>query len=184
MQIKNSSRRFQVSATPFFHSSVMFRKKEFNEAGGYSGHMLRSQDVVLFNKMSRKGKFYNIPLVLHKYRVLPESITRIKMSPKLSGVLLVKSINDEIVEDNLISAATDSLIKSNQKERDFNYLLYLGKKYLWNNFRPRKARRNLINAMKINPFKIFPYILILLSFFPKEIIKVIHLSKKTAQIDS
>jgi len=46
--------------------------------------------------------------------------------------------------------------------------LYLAKKYLWNNYRPKKARENLRNAMKKIPYKIYPLILYLLTLVPEK----------------
>ena len=156
--------------TPFFHSSVMFRIKAFNNVGGYSEYMRRAQDVVLFNRMNSIGDCYNIPTVLLKYRVVPGAIGGRKMAPGLLADILLKEINNEVIDDKLINALEASLSKSNVNEREYNYFLYLAKKYLWNNYSPSKARENLKNAIKIMPYKIFPMILYLLTLFPENIL--------------
>lgn len=153
--------------TPFFHSSVMFRIEAFNQIGGYKEYMRRAQDVVLFNRMNSIGDCYNIPIVLLKYRIIPGAIGGRKMAPELLGDVLIKAINNEVIDDKLINALQASLSKSNVNEREFNYFLYLAKKYLWNNYNPAKARANLRNAIKIKQFKIFPRALYLLSLIPE-----------------
>jgi len=158
--------------TPFLHSSVMFRKKAFTQIGGYMEFLRRAQDVVLFNRMSSLGDFYNIPEVLLKYRVIPEAIGGRKMAPKLLGEVLIKAINNNVIDDKLIDALNVSLSKG--KDREFNYFLYLSKKYLWDNYSPGNARRNLISAMKIKPIRMIPFLLYILTLLPEKLVLKIY----------
>jgi glycosyltransferase involved in cell wall biosynthesis len=177
IEIKNFFRKSisnKLPSTPFFHSSVMFRIKAFNQVGGYKEYMRRAQDVVLFNKMSSIGDCYNLPAVLLKYRVVPGAIGGRKMAPELLGDILIKAINNEAIDDKLINTIEASLSKSNINEREFNYFLYLAKKYLWNNYSPWKARRNLILAMKMNPLSIISFLLYILTLLPKKLVLKIY----------
>jgi glycosyltransferase involved in cell wall biosynthesis len=167
--------------TPFFHSSVMFRKEAFIMAGGYTDYMRRAQDVVLFNKMNKFGAMYNIPEVLIKYRIVPGSIGGKKMRSPSLGDLLIKAINDENIDERLINALEVSLSKSNVNEREYNYFLFLAKKYLFNNYVPRTARKNILSAMRINIFKPTPYLLLAVAFLPSSMITLIHKQKVQIQ---
>jgi glycosyltransferase involved in cell wall biosynthesis len=172
-----------LADTPFCHSSVMFRIETFKQTGGYSEYMFRAQDVVLFNRMSKIGKFHNIPVVLLKYRVIPEAISGIKMDQALLGELINKAINNEFVDERLINAVKKSVSKSNAVGRQYNYYLYLAKKYLWNNYSPFLARENLRNVMRIKPFNLFPLGLYLLSFFPPQLLFRIYRNNNSIGID-
>jgi hypothetical protein len=47
------------------------------------------------------------------------------------------------------------------------YHALLGKKYLWNNYQPEKARENLIKTLSISPLHIKNYFLLMMSFLPE-----------------
>ena len=61
---------------PFAHTSVIFRKNVFNEAGGYNEKFTRSQDFELWMRMSMCGRLYYFdePLVIR--RVHDDMVTR------------------------------------------------------------------------------------------------------------
>lgn len=58
---------------PFAHPSVMMRKDAVEEAGYYPEHIWKIEDVMFFFKMSKVGKFHNLPDKLIKYRVSTDS---------------------------------------------------------------------------------------------------------------
>jgi glycosyltransferase involved in cell wall biosynthesis len=63
--------------TPFFHSSIMARKKFFDETGGYSETMRYSQDAELWFRSYKRFCFHNLQDPLLCYRVQErQSITR------------------------------------------------------------------------------------------------------------
>jgi glycosyltransferase involved in cell wall biosynthesis len=163
--------------TPFFHSSVIFRKEAFIRVGGYSEYMRRSQDVVLFNKMNKIGNCHNISAVLIKYRIVPGATGGRKMARRLLGELLIKAINEEPIDDKLVNALEESLDKSDMNDREFNYFLFLAKKRLFNNFLPGEARKNLMQAIQIKIYKPTPYFLLAVSFLPSSLIHFIHNQK-------
>lgn len=168
--------------TPFFHSSVMFRLEDFILLGGYREYMRRAQDVVLFNMMNAKGDCYNIPKVLIKYRVVPGAITGRTIGSSLLGEILIKAINNETIDDKLSIALDTSLNKSNISEREYNYNMFLAKKYLWNNYQPQKARENLRMARGLMPHKIFPILLYMLTSIPENTLLRIYRFGKTREI--
>ena len=67
--------------------------------------------------------------------------------------------------------------QNNPKIKEGSYYSLLGKKYLWNNHQPQKARINLRKAIRINPGRIDSYFILALSFFPKDFISWIYKKK-------
>ena len=54
---------------PFFHSSVMMRKRFLIETGGYNEKFRRSQDYDLWSRGIATGEYHNLQKFLLKYRV-------------------------------------------------------------------------------------------------------------------
>lgn len=55
--------------SPFAHPTVMFRKKIFEEIGGFNPQMVPCEDTDFWFRLGRKYEFANIPSFLLKYRV-------------------------------------------------------------------------------------------------------------------
>lgn len=60
---------------PFLHSSVIFRKNAFIKAGKYRKKYEPAEDYDLWIRIKRFGKIENIPQILTKMRITPESIS-------------------------------------------------------------------------------------------------------------
>ena len=159
---------------PAIHPSLMFRKSIFCRAGGYPDFMLKAQDLVMFNRIAKFGKIANIEEPLIKYRIVPTANSNRNSShDKRFENILSKAIEfDEISEDdyNYLKSLSNN---RNSIRRKADYHLFLAKKYLWNNYQPRLARKNLIRSLKINfnKFSIFYYII---SFLPGSLIKKLY----------
>jgi glycosyltransferase involved in cell wall biosynthesis len=69
---------------PFPHGSVMFRRKVFENVGGYSDHANGWEDHELFLRMSTQGKIAVVPQVLYSLRYHSESAT-LSFSPDEAG---------------------------------------------------------------------------------------------------
>ena len=160
-----------LPASPFIHPSVMFRKKEYIKAGKYCEGLVKSQDTVLFNRMSKYGKFYNIKEPLIKYRVVPTSNSlRRRIGNKYKKIIETAIMNNKISNED--KNYIISLIKRrNSNIRIFYYHLFLAKKYLWSNYNPIMARKNLNSALRYKK-NIVSIILYLISFLPKKTIKI------------
>lgn len=59
--------------SPFAHPVVMFRKKVFEEFGGYDVNLVPCEDIDLWFKIGSKYKFASIPQPLIYYRIVPYS---------------------------------------------------------------------------------------------------------------
>lgn len=61
-------RKKMLAASVMAHSGCMYRKSIYDKVGGYSGIVL-GEDHVLFSRMMKYGKAYNLPDPLVKYRI-------------------------------------------------------------------------------------------------------------------
>lgn len=165
--------------TPFYHSSVMYRKSTFYKAGEYPEYMLRGQDLVLFNRMAKLGKMANLEEPLIEYRVVPTANSnRDRIISNRLNIIIKRSIEKDHITD-ADSAFLKSLLKYRNSDKNHaNYHLYLAKKYLWDNYQPKLARDNIVCALKYKKMNPIPYLLYILSFLPEVAVRGIYQSLK------
>ncbi len=60
---------------PFPHGSSMFRKRCFDEIGGYCEDLKRGEDQDLFHRLATKGRVVTLPDVLYNYRYHTDNST-------------------------------------------------------------------------------------------------------------
>jgi glycosyltransferase involved in cell wall biosynthesis len=164
---------------PFIHSSVMFRKGAVLKAGSYNIHAHAFEDHLLWLKLLDYGKACNLPEMLVKVRLAPESISidekwRTKRFHEIkSGAIRSGNITEPEGTELL------SILKqqNNPTIKEGSYYSLLGKKYLWDNHQPEKARINLKKAISIHPARLDSYAIMLLSFFPKDFISWLYKKK-------
>jgi glycosyltransferase involved in cell wall biosynthesis len=172
-------RELTANRCPFIHSAVMFRKAAIMEAGGYDTHAYAFQDHLLWSKVIRKGKACNLSQALLQVRLNPESISiderwRTKRFREIkSGSIRKGSVTEEEGQEILCILKE----QNNPKIKEGSYYSLLGKKYLWDNHQPGKARANLRKAIRIHPARIDSYAIIVLSFFPKNFINWLYKQK-------
>ena len=164
---------------PFIHSAVLFRKKAVLEAGGYDVFAYAFQDHLLWSKLLRNAKGANLKEVLLKVRLNPESIS-IDEKWRKKRFLEIKS---GAIQKGHITESEGKELLGILKEQDVrrikegSYYSLLGKKYLWDNHQPRKARRFLGKAIRIHPARIESYAIMALSFFPRPFISWLYKQK-------
>lgn len=171
------------SYCPMIHSTVMFRKQPVLDAGSYNIYAHAFEDHLLWLKLLRYGKARNLPETLIKVRLTPESISidekwRTKRFHEIkSGAIRNGNITEQDGEELL------DILKqqNNRKIKEGSYYSLLGKKYLWDNHEPEKARANLKKAISIHPARLDSYALMTLSFFPKNFISWLY-NKKAERI--
>lgn len=66
-EIKNI-KKFLFYRSPFAHSSILYRKKDALQAGGYSESFPRGKDLDLYFKIAKFGKFGFLPECIIKHR--------------------------------------------------------------------------------------------------------------------
>ena len=67
-----------IRYNPLFHPSIMMRSNSLNKVEGYNDDWRYAQDYELYFRLSRLGKFSNLPEYLLKYRFSKKSITASK----------------------------------------------------------------------------------------------------------
>lgn len=164
---------------PFIHSAVLFKKEIIMQAGGYNSNAYAFQDHLLWSKIIKLGKVCNLHQSLLQVRLNPESVSidekwRTKRFREIkSGALRNGDITVEEGKE-LLSIMKE---QNNLKIKEGAYYSLLGKKYLWNNHQPKKARTNLKKAIRIHPGRLDSYAIMVLSFFPKAFINWVYKQK-------
>ncbi len=164
---------------PFIHSAVMFRKQAIMDVGGYDTNAYAFQDHLLWSKVIKKGKACNLPQAFLQVRLNPESIS----IDERWRTRRFREIKSDSIRKGTISEAEGKEIRdilkeqNNPKIKEGSYYSLLGKKYLWDNHQPGKARANLRKAIRIHPRRLDSYAIIVLSFFPKDFISWLYKQK-------
>lgn len=161
---------------PFIHSSVLFKKAVILNAGGYNVHAYAFEDHLLWLKILQKGRAVNIPQVLLKVRLNPESVTMDeKWQDKRFSQIKYKAINDGNITETAGKELKRILKKQGSKRmKEGAYYCLLGKKYLWNNYQPGKARINLKKTISLQPWVLNTWGLLLLSYMPEGFIQRLY----------
>jgi len=156
--------------TPFFHSSVMFRRDTALDCGGYCEEMLTAQDAVLFNRMTKYGELRNLPDVLMQYRLVPSSNSRRSQREEKK----VQAIVNKAIENNIVSADDATWLKkiTNQhKRKKVGYYYYnIGKIYLEERKAQNDSREYFFNALKYIPYDFKILFNLILSFLPLNVV--------------
>ena len=175
----NEIQELPVNKCPFIHSAVLFRKEFILQAGGYNIEACAFEDHILWAKSIRLGKTCNLQQVLLQVRLNPESISiDEKWRTKRFREIKSQSISrGSLTMQEGIELSGILKKQNNPKIKEGSYYSLLGKKYLWNNHQPQKARINLRKAIRINPGRIDSYFILALSFFPKDFISWIYKKK-------
>ena len=164
---------------PFIHSGVLFRKEFIMYAGGYNTNAYAFQDHLLWSKVIKLGKACNLPQALLEVRLNPESIS---IDEKWRTKRFHEIRSEALRAGHITTEDGNELLgilkkQNNPKIKEGSYYSLLGKKYLWDNHQPGKARVNLRKAIRIHPARLDSYVIMLLSFFPKEFISWVYKRK-------
>jgi glycosyltransferase involved in cell wall biosynthesis len=160
---------------PFIHASVMY-KKDIVASFGYNINAHSFEDHLLWLQLKQKGKMYNMPEPLLSVRLNPGSLTmderkRSKVFHLIKyKALKAKSINSE-EGFRLLTIISQ---QNSSKKKEGAYYSLLAKKFLWNNYDPFKARFNMKKAITLNAFDLKDYLLLFISYLPKNVINNLH----------
>jgi glycosyltransferase involved in cell wall biosynthesis len=80
---------------PFVHSSVVMRRREVLDLGGYCTDARRQppEDYELWSRLARTGRVANLPERLLAYREVPQSLSRTGPNPFQSRLVLLSAEN-------------------------------------------------------------------------------------------
>lgn len=161
---------------PFDHPTVAYPRQLALDLGGYPQGAIHFEDHLFWMKFFAAGPTANLPEPLIQHRFNPGSVT---IDEKWRGPVF-KEIKYRAIREGKIETADSEqlrlLLQSQdiKKYKDAAYYAMMGKKFLWNNHQPRKARAHLQQAIRVMPGKAEPYALYLLSFLPRAFIRKIY----------
>ncbi len=156
---------------PFIHASVMYKKNPIKKIG-YNVNAHSFEDHLLWLRLKHIGKMYNMPEPLINVRLNPGSFT---MDEKKRSREFRRIKNKALTEETINKEDGDRLLEiishqNKTKDKEGAYYSLLAKKFLWNNYDPMKARYNMKKAITLNAFDIKDYLLLLVSYLPKNMI--------------
>ncbi|GAC1447899.1 MAG: hypothetical protein NVSMB7_08970 [Chitinophagaceae bacterium] len=159
------------STCPFIHASVLYKKDTI--AGiGYNVHAHSFEDHLLWQQLKSKGKMHNMNEQLLRVRLNPGSFT---MDERKRPVAFHRIKTQALQTGQVNRDAGDRLLLLIRKQNNTGtklgaYYSLLAKKFLWNNYNPSKARQHMKKAITLNDFDIKDYLLLFVSYLPKNII--------------
>ncbi|NOT49906.1 MAG: glycosyltransferase [Chitinophagaceae bacterium] len=169
-------RQLSPVVCPFSHTTIMYKKEEVIKAGGYNMHSPTFEDHLLWLNMIPMGKVCNIRQSLVKVRFNPESFT---IDEKWRGKTWIKLKHKCLREGNATAAEAEVFrhiirTQNTDKIKKASYYSLMAKKYLWDNYNPKKSRRFLKKWMGYYPVKPMPYLLYGMSFLPRNVVFFIY----------
>lgn len=159
-----------LDKNPFIHSVVFFPKEVVMQSGEYNPKAHTFEDHLLWVKIIKKGKVCNFNKPLIKVRLNADSVTT---DERLRGKRFLE-LRKNILERNtpisdLEEKELKEIIKSQNSRtlKKLGYDLFVAKKFLWNNYHPKQARKHIWAAIKLAPFSPGIYALFFVSFLPE-----------------
>lgn len=168
-------RTMPYNICPFIHSAVMY-KKDIVKAIGYNVHAHSFEDHLLWQKIHNSGKMFNLSEPLVKVRLNPTSFTMDERQRPAA----FHNIKEKALKTGDINLEEgEKLLKLIRLQNSSNskkvaYYNLLAKKFLWNNYQPKKARENIRKALRINFLDFHGHFLLIVSYLPQNLIANIY----------
>ncbi|MGZ3752581.1 MAG: glycosyltransferase [Mucilaginibacter sp.] len=161
---------------PFIHSSVMYRRDDVIKAGGYNIHAHNFEDYLLWTKLAKMGRMQNLREPLIKVRLNAASAT---IDEKWRGERFRQLKRQATTRGSITEEEGNELFEiirrqNVRKIKEGAYHALCGKKFLANNYQPKKARNHVSKAITIKPLRFDNYLLYALSYFPAPVIAWLH----------
>jgi glycosyltransferase involved in cell wall biosynthesis len=157
---------------PFIHSSVMYKRDEVILVGGYNVHAHNFEDYLLWINLAKTGKMQNLREPLIKVRFNPASVT---IDEKWRGERFRQLKKQATLRGSITEEEGNELLEIIQKQSGHKikhgaYHALCGKKFLANNYQPKKARSHVRKAIGIRPMRLDNYLLYAVSYLPEPVI--------------
>ena len=168
--------QLKYSVCPFIHSSVLYKKDIIVKNGGYNEHAYTYEDHFLWVNILSDEKACNLSQALIKVRLNPESIT---IDEKWHSKKFL-DIKYSTLKNRSITATEGEILQQisgknhSNKVKEGAYYALCSKKFLLNNYQPKKARYNVVKAISLNPLRLDNYLIYTVSFFPATFINCLH----------
>jgi glycosyltransferase involved in cell wall biosynthesis len=156
------------NTSPFYHSSVIYRKEVFDKCGGYNEKIRHHvEDLILWNKMAQFGKMCNLREPLIKYRLVPGALTNRNKKTADSMINLAgRIIKGEIPSDSEFEEIDTLSKRATNAQKSGSYYANLGCIFLYRRKERGRAFRNFLYALRCTPYKISFAFLTILSLMP------------------
>jgi glycosyltransferase involved in cell wall biosynthesis len=161
---------------PFIHSSVMYLKEPVIQAGSYTELAHSFEDYFLWVHLAKAGKMHNLSEKLMKIRFNPSSVT---IDEKWRGKRF-RNLKRSIIRKGAISREEGAELLEIIQKQDTKaikwgaYYALCSKKWLTDNFQPAKARQFALKSLRMNPFRLETYLLLVAGFFPQSLLQWFH----------
>ena len=172
-----------LKKNPFIHSAVIALKEVLLKCGGYDPLAHTFEDHLLWTKVIEYGKVCNLNAVLVRVRLNAQSVTS---DERMRGARFLSLRQDILNRKGTVSETEGAalraiLLKQNAtSEKAMGYHMLVAKKYLWNNYQPKKVRLHCRQMFQLNPWMPLSYLLFIVSFLPESWIKRMYRNLKAA----
>lgn len=168
----------KYSVCPFIHSTVLYKKDVVLNNGGYNELAYTFEDHFLWLQILKEQKACNLPEALIKVRLNPESVT---IDEKWRPRKFLHIKYTALKKRNITQRDSDRLHEIGREQYSHRikygaYYALCGKKFLLNNYQPKKARTHMAKAISIHPLRLDNYLLYTLSYLPERLITWLHTS--------
>lgn len=176
--IENVKIKASLPVSPFVNSSLVFRRTIFDKYK-YEEKLKYAEDGCFINQIAGEGEFWNMPDILIRYRINPESKGR--RSRKNGDIILSifmklknkAQITDEDIEViNEIHAGAINYAKNEY----YSYLCYLY--FTYNiNIDKKRFKHLIIKALLQRPLYLYNYYYLIISIIPSFLISLMFNKK-------
>jgi glycosyltransferase involved in cell wall biosynthesis len=161
---------------PFIHSSVMYCRDEVIGTGGYNTHAHNFEDYLLWTALAKTGKLQNLREPLIKVRLNAASIT---IDEKWRGERFRQLKRQATTRGSITEDEGNELLEIIRRQdvrkiKEGAYHALCGKKFLANNYQPKKARSHVRRAIRVRPLRFDNYLLYAVSYLPERLILWLH----------
>ena len=167
--------KLKLPASPFIHSTIMFRRSLIKTIGLYPD-IPTSEDALFFLKISKVTKMINLHYYLINYRLLPSALSRrSKRLVKLSNNYLAHFYSTGELPDDYKTKYKQATRLFSERQKTIQYGNLLAKKYLWGSHpNTLLARKSILNIGFNMITSAESIALFILSFFSPRLIKDIY----------
>ncbi len=170
---------------PFIHSSVMMRYDYVKQVNGYksSNRYFNQDDLLLWVDLSKYGKFHNLPLILHKYRVRPGNSQQWSTRYFDYQMTIVREYYATgLLNIDKLNSIKPSWGNINDNVNVSDYYKKIAATQLTVGYRKELARKSAVSSIKYDPCNFKAWLILIITFLPKRVIgSLLRLSKRIKQ---
>ena len=143
---------------PSHHGSVMFRKKDYLEVGGYRSVFYVAQDLDLWSRLQEKGVHICLEETLYTAKIFPQSISSTRQHIQQRTAKLV----EKLIQNRSVGLSEDTILDTvrvvsrkqplNSQRGLSKYHFFVGGCLRHSN--PREAKRQYFRAVRANPLNL------------------------------